>query len=150
MNKLLTSQKKIMVKNKMTTSDNSAVDFIESIQNETRKKDGLFLMDMMKRITQVEPTKWGPSIIGCDSYVHVYESGHEKRLPLLAFSPRKQYLVLYVLNNFENQQHLLDNLGKYKRGNICLYINKLADVDVEILEKIVLSSYNKDKLKWLK
>lgn len=129
----------------MKPSDKSVTEFIESVPNETRRKDGLYIMEMMNKITNMEPSKWGPSIIGFGSYVHKYKTGTESRLPLASFSPRKQHLVLYVLNGFENQQELLNNLGKHKTGNICLYINKLADVDLSVLEKIITAAYKKNK-----
>ncbi|TYP69909.1 DUF1801 domain-containing protein [Aquimarina intermedia] len=87
----------------------------------------------------------GPSIIGFGSYIHTYETGRETKLPLTSFSPRKQHLVLYVLNGFENQEELLNDLSKHKTGNICLYINKLADVHQDILEEIISSAYLKNK-----
>lgn len=129
----------------MKPTNSSVMEFIKSVQNETRQKDGLLVMEMMNKITELEPVKWGPSIIGFGKYVHKYESGRETNLPLASFSPRKQHLVLYVLNGFENQEELLNALGKHKTGNICLYINKLADVNIEILENIIASAYNKNK-----
>lgn len=129
----------------MDPSNKTVNDFLESIESETRKKDGRYIIDLMQSITEQEPTVWGPSIIGFGHYLQVYESGHQKKLPLLAFSPRKQHLVLYVLNNFKSEQELLNKLGKHKRGNICLYINKIADVDTNILEKIITQSYEKVK-----
>ncbi len=131
----------------MDPTEKSVSNFLESIEYETRKKDGYFIVDMMHRITKLEPEVWGPSIIGFGHYLQVYESGHQKKLPLLAFSPRKQHLVLYVLNNFKDEQKLLSKLGKHKRGNICLYINKIADVDTSVLEKIITRSYEKVKKK---
>ena len=129
----------------MKPTNKNVLEFIESVKNETRQKDGLVLMEMMNKITELEPVKWGPSIIGFGKYVHKYETGRETKLPLTSFSPRKQHLVLYVLNGFENQDELLNDLGKHKTGNICLYINKLSDVNIEILESIIASSYNKNK-----
>ncbi len=131
----------------MDPTGKNVSNFLESIENEVRKKDGHFIIDMMHRITKLEPAVWGPSIIGFGHYLQVYESGHQKKLPLLAFSPRKQHLVLYVLNNFKGEQKLLSKLGKHKRGNICLYINKIADVDTSVLEKIITYSYEKVKKK---
>ena len=121
------------------------MEFISSVPNKTRQKDGLVIMEMMHKITNMQPIKWGPSIIGFGNYVHKYESGRETKLPLASFSPRKQHLVLYVLNGFENQEELLNDLGKHKTGNICLYINKLADINLEILGKIITSAYDKNK-----
>ncbi len=134
-----------MAKNKTEPTKERVFDFINSVRNETRIKDGFFILDMMNRITKLKPTMWGPSLIGYGYYRYKYESGHEGEAALIAFSPRRQHLVLYVLNNFKNQQELLNKLGKHKTGKICLYINKLSDVDLEILEKIVVSAYNKVK-----
>ena len=77
----------------------------------------------MQRITGLESRMWGPSIIGFGRYHYKYESGHEGDAALLAYSPRKQRLVLYVLIKFEGQEKLLQKLGKHKPGNVCLYIN---------------------------
>ncbi len=129
----------------MKPTNNNVLEFMKSVQNETRQKDGFVVMEMMNKITKTEPVRWGPSIIGFGSYVHKYESGRETKLPLASFSPRKQHLVLYVLNGFENQEGLLSDLGKHKTGNICLYINKLSDVNLEILKKIIVAAYNKNK-----
>lgn len=129
----------------MNPTNSSVREFIKSVPSETRQKDGLKIMELMQKITNMEPLIWGPSIIGFGNYIHRYESGRETKLPLASFSPRKQHLVLYVLNGFEGQEDLLKNLGKHKTGNICLYINKLTDINFEILEKIIDSSYNKNK-----
>lgn len=129
----------------MKTANSNVLEFIKSVPNDTRQKDGFTVMEMMNKITNMEPVKWGASIIGFGHYVHKYESGRETKLPLTSFSPRKQHQVLYVLNGFENQDELLSDLGKHKTGNICLYINKLADVNIEILKKIITSAFNKNK-----
>lgn len=131
----------------MKQGDSSVTEFMNAIQNDTRKKDGFYLIDVMRRITNFEPVRWGPSIIGFGSYTQIYDTGRKSKLPLMAFSPRKQHQVLYVLNNFEKQQELLAKLGKHKTGKICLYINKISDVNTEILERIIKDSYNKFKLK---
>ena len=128
----------------MELRNTSVLEFMNSVQSKSRKKDGFVIIEMMCKITNLEPQIWGPSIIGFGSYVHHYSSGRETKLPLVSFSPRKQHLVLYVLNGFENQEKMLNGLGKHKKGNICLYINKLADVNLKILEKIIASAYNKN------
>jgi len=129
----------------MKLSNKNALEFINNIENETRKKDGNSLLEIMSRITKYEAKIWGPSIIGFGNYVHKYDSGRETKLPLSSFSPRKSSLVLYILNGFDNQQKLLEKLGKHKTGNICLYINKLVDIDLAILENMIKSSYLKNK-----
>ena len=84
---------------------------------------------------------WGPSIIGFGRYHYRYDSGHESIACRLGFSPRKAQLVLYVLTETEGEAELLARLGKHKIGKCCLYINKLADVDLAVLEEIVRRSY---------
>ena len=130
-----------MAENKTKPTTKSVTDFINAVPVATRKKDGFIILEMLEKITGEEPTMWGPSIIGFGSYHYKYESGREGDAPLLGFSPRKQNLVLYVLNNFEGQDALLQKLGKHKTGRICLYINKLADVDMEIFEEILKSAW---------
>ncbi len=128
----------------MNPSSKSALEFISAVPNETRKKDGLSVVEMMQQITGLEPVRWGPSIIGFGKYVHRYDSGRETSLPLVSFSPRKQHLVFYVLNGFSKQEELLSRLGKHKTGNICLYINKLTDVDMDVLKQIIELAYDKN------
>ena len=83
---------------------------------------------------------WGPSIIGFGSYRYKYASGREGEWMLTGFSPRKQNLTLYIMPGFDNYDSLLAKLGKYKTGKSCLYINKLEDVDLSVLEKLVKQS----------
>ncbi len=130
-----------MTKLKTHLNDNSVEDFIKSNPSEQKQKDGFVILEMMKKITKLKPKMWGPSIIGFGSYHYKYESGREGDMPLLAFSPRKQRLVFYVLSQFDGQDELLSQFGKYKTGKICLYINKLADVDMDVLEKIIIASW---------
>ena len=84
---------------------------------------------------------WGPSIIGFGSYHYKYDSGHEGDAPLLAFSPRKAKHVFYILCNLKSQEAIIQNLGKYKTGKGCLYINKLADVDMHVLEELIITTW---------
>ena len=128
-------------KTKPTGEDVGA--YIKTLPSARKQEDGFFVLEMMNRITQMEPKMWGPSIIGYGNYHYKYESGHGGESPMIAFSPRKQRLVLYVLSNFPGQQQLLDKLGKYKTGKVCLYINKLQDVDIDVLEEIVQSAWKK-------
>lgn len=101
----------------------------------------------MKEVTREKPVMWGPSIIGFGSYHYKYGSGREGDMPLAGFSPRKQSLVLYIMSGFERGKELMEKLGKYKTGKSCLYVNKLEDIDMEILKKLISGSvkYMKDK-----
>ena len=134
-----------MAKTKTKPTDVDVQNYISSVPNETRQKDGFYILDLLKKITSQKPVMWGPSIIGFGAYHYKYESGHEGDAPLIAFSPRKPHLVLYVLSNFDKQEELLQKLGKYKTGKICLYINKLTDVDLKVLEEIVTRAWSNAK-----
>lgn len=83
---------------------------------------------------------WGTSIVGFGSYRYKYASGREGEWPLAAFSPRKQNLTLYIMAGFKNYDTLLSNLGKYKTGKACLYINKLEDIDMPTLRELIKQS----------
>jgi hypothetical protein len=85
---------------------------------------------------------WGPSIIGFGSYHYKYASGREGDWFLTGFSPRKQNLSIYIMSGFNRYEEILSRLGKFKTGKSCLYINKLEDIDVKVLEKLIISSVN--------
>ncbi|MBL4715953.1 MAG: hypothetical protein COC01_07380 [Bacteroidetes bacterium] len=137
-----------MAEQKTKATEKSVNDFINAIPNEKKRNDGFVILDMMKQITKLEPKMWGPSIIGFGTYHYIYDSGHEGDAPLLGFSPRKQKIVLYVLTNFTKQQKLLQKLGKHTTGKVCLYINKLEDINIEILEQIIVASWVHAKNKY--
>lgn len=129
-----------MAELKTKVTDASVVDFINSVQNERRRQDGLQLLELYKRVTGLEPKMWGPSIIGFGVYHYKSErSTQEGDWPLAGFSPRKQSLTLYVYPN--NFPELLAKLGKHSTSVSCLYINKLDDVDLAVLEKLVAASF---------
>ncbi|MEL6506361.1 MAG: DUF1801 domain-containing protein [Pseudomonadota bacterium] len=92
-------------------------------------------------MTDEKPVMWGPSIIGFGQYHYIYDSGREGDMLNVGFSPRKSSLVLYVLGSLGSDEPLLKTLGKYKTGRACLYINRLADVDMGVLEKIIAKSF---------
>ena len=134
-----------MAKQKTLPTSIDVENYINSIDHEKRKADGFTILEMMKRITKLEPKMWGSSIIGFGEYHYKYDSGHEGVSARIAFSPRKARQVLYVLTKFEGQDQLLAQLGKYKTGKVCLYINKLEDVDMKVLEKIIKAAWKKAK-----
>ena len=94
----------------------------------------------MREVTGAEPQMWGDSIVGFGSYHYVYASGREGDWPLTGFSPRKRNLTLYIMAGFDEYDELLSRLGKFKTGKSCLYINKLEDVDQEVLAELVKRS----------
>jgi hypothetical protein len=112
-------------------------DFIESVEHPVRRQDALTLLDRMTRITGEEPKMWGPSIIGFGRYHYKYESGREGDFMRTGFSPRKANLVVYIMPGYTDFSPILVRLGKHKLGKSCLYLNKLADVDLDVLEELI-------------
>lgn len=134
-----------MSENKTQKTGASVEGFLESVQNARRREDGFAVLAMMREITGLEPEMWGPSIIGFGDYHYKYESGREGDFFLTGFSPRKQSLTLYIMDGLEGHEDLLGKLGKHRTGAACLYINKLADVDVDVLRKLIRISFESAK-----
>jgi hypothetical protein len=129
-----------MAKNKTTETESSVIDFINTIvEDETKRNDAFELIKIMQQQTGFEAKMWGPSIIGFGSYHYKYASGHEGDAPLAGFSPRKAAISLYLYLP-DNKEELLSKFGKHKAAKGCVYIKKLADIDVEILKKMVSGS----------
>ena len=125
-----------------TKVNNASVEkFLNAVKDEQKRWDSFKILDMMKKITKEEPKLWGPSIVGFGKYHYKYASGHEGDMCMAGFSPRKEALTIYILPGFEKNKSLMKKLGKYKTGKSCLYIKKLDDVDLNILEKIISGSY---------
>jgi len=129
-----------MAKNKTTETQNSVTDFINAVENEVKRKDAFELLKIIEETTGFEPKMWGPSIIGFGSYHYKYDSGHEGEAPLAGFSPRKTALTVYFYLPEEKREELLSKLGKHTSSKACIYIKKLADVDIEILKRIIFLS----------
>lgn len=128
---------------KTLPNDASVEDFINAVSDEVKKKDSFELLRLFTKITGEKPKMWGTSIIGFGQYHYKSErSRQEGDWPLTGFSPRKQNLTLYMMQGFDGMQDLLVGLGKHKvSGGSCLYINKLSDVDMDVLQKLVKTSY---------
>ena len=112
-------------------------DFVTAVEHPVRRTDAQTLLTMMERITGCPPVMWGPSIVGFGRYHYRYDSGREGDSMLTGFSPRKASLVVYVMPGYDDIGDDLAELGKHRLGKSCLYINKLADVDLDVLERIV-------------
>ena len=136
-------------KNKTVATQADPSDFIAGVEPEKKQADAAELLRFFNRITGLKPKMWGPSIIGYGRYHYKYESGREGEFMITGFSPRKQNLTIYVMPGYryDSMQEKLSRLGKHKLGKSCLYINKLADVDMDVLEDIVLDgvAYMRDK-----
>ena len=130
-----------MSENKTQPTKQSVVDFISSVEHKTRREDGFALLEMMQEITGEEAVMWGSSIIGFGSYHYKYASGREGDWLSVGFSPRKQSMTVYIMPGFEHYEELLEQLGKHKIGKSCLYINKLTDVDKDVLKRLIRLSY---------
>ena len=115
--------------------------FINAIENPTRKADAKTLLEIFRRVTGQPAKFWPPSIIGFGDYHYKYESGREGDSPNVAFSPRKARLVMYVMGSVGPDHPLMAKLSKHKTGKVCLYVNKLADIDLSVLEEIIRLSY---------
>lgn len=111
--------------------------FLDSVPDANKRADALMLIDMMRSATGEKPVMWGPSIVGFGSYRYRYESGREGDSPIVGFSPRKAALVLYIVTGFRAAEPLLAKLGKHTTGKSCLYVKRLADVDLSILRQLV-------------
>ena len=129
-----------MPENKTKATKLSVAAFIAALTDETRRADAKELVKLMQAATGEKPVMWGPSIIGFGTYHYKYESGREGDMPLVGFSPRKAATVLYHATGFSGSEALLAKLGKHTTGKGCLYIRKLADVDQEVLEALIVKS----------
>jgi len=113
--------------------------FIGGVENARRQADALVLLDLFEEITGEPAVLWGESIVGFGRYKYHYPSGQKGIWPVTGFSPRKQNLSIYIMPGFSKYQPLLDKLGKHKHSVSCLYINKLADVDMDVLRELIVA-----------
>ncbi len=114
--------------------------FLNSIADKQKREDCLTVARMMKQATGAAPKMWGPSIVGFGSYHYKGASGREGDWFLAGFSPRKQALTLYIMGGFGRHEQLMRKLGKHKTGSSCLYVRKLADLDLDVLKQLITSS----------
>lgn len=137
-----------MTKATLKTSQNkqSPTAFIASVEHLQRRADAETLLALFNRVTGLKPRMWGDSIIGYGRYHYRYESGREGEYFMTGFSPRKANLSIYIMPGYQDLSPMLDRLGKHKVGKSCLYINKLIDVDLKVIEELILFglSYMRD------
>ena len=131
--------------NKTQPTAANVYEFINNVNDDQKKADSLLLIKWLKEITHEEPVLWGPSIIGFGTYHYKYKSGREGDMPIVAFSPRKQNLTIYLIPGFEKIISDLQYLGKFTTGKGCLYIKRLSEVDTSVLREIIQNSV--DRLK---
>lgn len=134
-----------MAENKTKPTKLSVASFIDALTDPARRADAKALLKLMQSAAGEKPKMWGPSIIGFGSYHYKYESGREGDMPVIAFSPRKAATVLYGMTAFSEAAALLAKLGKHTTGKGCLYIKKLDDVNLSVLEDLVKQSVEYSK-----
>lgn len=121
-------------------TDISVADFIAAVENPRRRADAETLCALFEEISGEPPVMWGPSTIGFGRYHYRYASGHEGDAPRLGFSPRKAQTVLYVMSGFDGQDEMIARLGKVKSGVACLYVNRLDQIDLDVLRETAVAS----------
>jgi len=134
--------------NKTKATEVDVQSFLEGVEHPVRRADALVLDAMFRRITGWAPKMWGPTIVGYGSYHYTYDSGREGDMCATGFSPRKANLSLYIMPGYQDFGDLLSRLGKHKTGAACLYINKLADIDLDVLEQIVRAGLAELDARW--
>ncbi|MEP0940235.1 MAG: DUF1801 domain-containing protein [Rhizobiaceae bacterium] len=137
-----------MSQNKTIPSDVPVLDYIESLDNQTRKDDARLLLEAMADWTGMQPRLWGASIVGFGEYHYTYESGREGDHMLTGFAPRKSAMTIYIMPGFKPYGEQLARLGPHKHSSSCLYITRLTRVDLSVLEEIVRDSVERMKAKY--
>ncbi len=138
--------------NKTKATEVSVADFLAAVPDARRREEAMIIDALHRRVSGLEPKMWGPSIVGYGSYDYKYDSGREGTACRGGFSPRKAQLVVYLNGHYADRQPEADalfaKLGKHKIGVSCLYINKLADVDLAVLEDLVRLSWQSMNAKY--
>jgi len=125
---------------KTKQTDQSVIEFIEAVDSPKKREDAYQLLKIFEETSGFEAKMWGPSIIGFGSYHYKYKSGHEGDAPFVGFSPRKAKISLYFATGDTEREKILERFGKHTSGKACVYINKLADVEEEVLKELILQS----------
>lgn len=130
-----------MYEPKTKETDHSVIEFIENfVENPKKREDAYELLDIFAETSGYEAKMWGPSIIGFGTYHYIYQTGHEGDAPLVGFSPRKAKISLYFATGDTKRDELLKDFGKHTAGKSCIYINKVADIDVDVLKALITQS----------
>ena len=130
-----------MAETKTRATEADVYEFINSFANtEQKKNDSFELIKILQDITGEEPKMWGPTIIGFGRYHYKYKSGHEGDAPILGFSPRKSAFSLYIYSDTEKSKSILSDLGKFKLAKACIYVNKIADINIPVLKELCIES----------
>ena len=141
-----------MAETKTKPTEVTPESFIEAVDHPGKREDGKVLDALFRKVTGEAPKMWGPTIVGYGQYHYRYDSGHEGDICRVGFSPRKAKHSLYLMCGSPKEEAqfapLLARLGKYSRGKGCLYVNKLADIDLEVLEQMIAMSWQRSFENW--
>ena len=118
----------------------SVASYIKRLPDERTRADCLTLVELMEKVTGEKAVMWGPSIVGFGTHRRTYANGTQGDWPIAAFSPRKGDLTLYLMDVFDRYPELMKKLGKHRTGKVCLYVKRLADVDMKVLKELVAAS----------
>lgn len=137
-----------MSENKTKATAQPVEDFLHQVDPDRRRADAIALDRIFREVTCFAPRMWGPSIVGYGAYHYKYDSGREGDFLATGFSPRKANLTVYIMPGYADFSEILARLGKHKLGKSCLYINKLADVDEEVLKELIRAGLKDLDAKW--
>jgi len=129
-----------MAELKTQKNDASIEDFLQNVEHQTRRENSFEILELMRDITGEQGSMWGNSIVGFGDFSYTNSTRKEYKWFKTGFSPRKQSLTIYIMDGFEGYEDILSRLGKHKTGKSCMYINKLADVDREVLQELIIAS----------
>ncbi len=129
-----------MAELKTQPNDTSVEQFLNTVENDTKREDSFTILELMRQVTGSDPIMWGDSIIGFGTYHYKYASGREADWFLTGFSPRVQNLTLYIMSGFDEYDDLLGKLGKHSTGKSCLYVKRLENIDLDILKELIAKS----------
>ena len=124
-------------KNKTLATAASVEEFLAAVEPERKREESIELDRLFRRVTGWSPRMWGPSIVGYGEYHYRYDSGREGDFLATGFSPRKAKHSVYIMPGYSDYGSILKRLGKHSTGKSCLYINKLADIDLDVLAELI-------------
>ena len=134
--------------NKTQATDADVTAFLEAVEHPTRRADGLALDRLFREVTGFKPRMWGPSLVGYGRYDYAYDSGRTGSFLATGFSPRKANLSIHIMPGYADYGEMLGRLGKHKKAVSCLYVNKLADIDLAVLAEIIRAGLRDLNAKW--
>jgi hypothetical protein len=137
-----------MAENKTQPTSKDVETFLENVEHPTRRADALVLDQLFRKVTGFSPVMWGPTMVGYGRYHYKYASGREGDFLATGFAPRKANLSVYILPGYGDFQTLLDRIGKHKKGKSCLYINKLSDIDTNVLSELITAGLKDLNAHW--